>query len=100
MSYLLIKSSAFQKKASKILKSQPDLYYPFLSVLSNLQENPFQPQLKTHKLKGKLSGSLACYLTFDLRIIFKIIDNYQVQNQETASGAILLQTIGTHDEVY
>lgn len=53
----------------------------------------FHPTLKTHKLKGKLEGRWACSIAYDSRIVFKIV---QFENAE----AILLLTIGTHDEVY
>jgi mRNA-degrading endonuclease YafQ of YafQ-DinJ toxin-antitoxin module len=45
------------------------------------------------KLKGKLSGSWACTVTYDLRIIFEFV-------REGEDDAILLMEIGTHDEVY
>jgi len=48
--------------------------------------------LKTHKLKGELAGSWACSAGYDLRIVFEFV-------QHEGNEAILLQTIGTHDEV-
>ncbi|MEK7813572.1 MAG: plasmid stabilization protein, partial [Candidatus Desantisbacteria bacterium] len=47
----------------------------------------------THKLKGDLEGSWACSISYDLRAVFKFV-------QYEESEAILLETIGTHDEVY
>ena len=46
-----------------------------------------------HKLKGDLEGSWASSAGYDVRIIFKVV---QFKNTE----AILLESIGTHDEVY
>jgi len=63
------------------------------AALELLAEDAFHPQLRTHKLKGKLRGSWACSAGYDLRIVFKY-----VQHEETE--AILLETVGTHDEVY
>jgi len=63
------------------------------AALELLAEDAFHLQLRTHKLKGKLRGSWACSAGYDLRIVFKY-----VQHEETE--AILLETIGTHDEVY
>lgn len=58
-----------------------------------LGTEPFQARLKTHKLKGELKDSYACSAGYDLRIIFKFVEYEQKQ-------AILLESIGTHDEVY
>jgi mRNA-degrading endonuclease YafQ of YafQ-DinJ toxin-antitoxin module len=53
----------------------------------------FDPRLKTHKLKGELKGSWGCTAGYDLRIVFKFVE-YE------GAEAILLLTIGTHEEVY
>ncbi len=49
--------------------------------------------MKTHKLKGDLAGSWACSAGDDLRIVFEFV-------QHEGGEAILLQTVGTRDEVY
>jgi len=49
--------------------------------------------LKTHKLKGDLQGSWACSGGYDLRIVFEFV-------QYQGSEAILLESIGTHEEAY
>jgi mRNA interferase YafQ len=59
--------------------------------------DPFHPRLKTHKLKGELQDSWACSAGYDLRIIFKFVE-YEVEPE--AGQAILLESMGTHDEVY
>jgi mRNA-degrading endonuclease YafQ of YafQ-DinJ toxin-antitoxin module len=64
-------------------------------ALRLLPVNPFAPQLETHKLKGKLSGSWACSVGYDLRIVFDF-----VKAGEDKDDDILLLAIGTHDEVY
>ena len=57
--------------------------------------NPFVPQLETHKLKGKLSGSWACSAGYDLRVVFDF-----VKSEKDREDDIFLLAIGTHDEVY
>ena len=64
-------------------------------ALRLLVVDPFAPQLETHKLKGKLSGSWACSAGYDLRIVFDF-----VKEEKGSADDILLLTIGTHDEVY
>jgi mRNA interferase YafQ len=63
------------------------------AALESLAADAFHPALKTHKLKGELVGSWACSAGRDLRIVFEFV-------QHDGAEAILLQTVGTHDEVY
>jgi mRNA-degrading endonuclease YafQ of YafQ-DinJ toxin-antitoxin module len=49
--------------------------------------------LVTHKLSGDLAGVWACSAGYDLRIVFEFVD-------QEGTEAILLLTVGTHDEVY
>jgi addiction module RelE/StbE family toxin len=62
-------------------------------VIEKLEINPFDPSLKTHKLKGRLTGLWACKVTDDLRILFEI-------TEDEDGICILLNSVGTHDEVY
>ena len=63
--------------------------------LKLLATSPFHPSLKTHKLKGKLSGAWACTVEYNCRIVFNFI-NYPDSGVEE----ILFIDIGSHDEVY
>lgn len=54
---------------------------------------PFIRSSGPTKLKGPLEGSWACSAGYDLRIVFSFGDHED-------SEAILLETVGTHDEVY
>ncbi|MBU2444937.1 MAG: hypothetical protein KJ666_05115 [Bacteroidetes bacterium] len=63
--------------------------------MESLSLGPFNPKLKSHKLKGALEGSWACSVDYNLRIVFDI-----VKNQQTNQDEILLIDIGTHEEVY
>jgi len=77
------------------MRKRPDLNSDIEETLRLLPVNPFAPQLETHKLKGKLSGSWACSAGYDLRIVFDF-----VKAGEDKDDDILLLAIGTHDEVY
>jgi mRNA-degrading endonuclease YafQ of YafQ-DinJ toxin-antitoxin module len=77
----------------RLVKRDPVLAGDVQATLELLAEDAFHPQLRTHKLKGSLEGSWACSVGYDLRIIFSFTD-YE------GSPAILLETAGTHDEVY
>ncbi len=63
------------------------------SALALLAEDAFHSQLKTHKLKGKLVGSWACSAGYDLRLVFQFV-------KHEGKEAILLEGVGTHDDVY
>lgn len=93
MNFILLRSSAFVRNARKIVKKQPQLAQNIQETLELLCIDPFQTRLRTHKLKGELKDSYACSAGYDLRIIFKFVEYNQSQ-------AILLESIGTHDEVY
>ena len=50
-------------------------------------------RLRTHKLHGELVGSWACSAGYDLRVVFAFVEH-------DGAEAVLLQSVGTHDEVY
>lgn len=52
------------------------------------RKNPFNPKLKTHKLKGKLSGFLSFSIDYKYRIIFEFS-----QDGKTA----YFHLVGDHD---
>ena len=89
----LLKSSAFIRSAKRIVKKRPHLAQDIQGTLELLSEDAFHPRLKTHKLKGDLEGSWACSVSYDLRIVFEFV-------QYEGTEAILLETVGTHDQVY
>ena len=88
-------SSSYKKAFKKLVKNDPVLKNRILITMELLQHDPFQPKLKTHKLKGILEDNWACSVDYDLRIIFDF-----VKNQLTDETEILLMNIGTHDEIY
>jgi len=93
MRRLLLQSTAFVRAARQLVKRNPAATATLEATLTALVDDAFQPALKTHKLKGELAGSWACSAGYDLRILFEFV-------QHEGSEAILLQTVGTHDEVY
>lgn len=93
MRRLLLRSAAFVRAARRLVKKNPEMGPILHATLESLAEDAFDPALKTHKLKGELAGSWACSAGYDLRIVFEFV-------QDQGAEAILLQTVGTHDEVY
>jgi addiction module RelE/StbE family toxin len=93
MTRIILESKPFQRALQRVLKKEPQLADDLRTTLRLLAEDAFQPPLKTHKLKGKLAGVWACSAGYDLRIIFELVE-------VEGKPAILLSTIGTHDEAY
>ncbi len=91
----LIWSNTFIRAFKKTIRKKPNLRHDIENTLRLLVNDPFAVQLETHKLKGKLSGSWACSVEYDLRIIFDFIKNEKQQEDD-----IFLIGIGTHEEVY
>ncbi len=90
---LLLRSSAFVRAARRAVKKNPRLAEDIRATLEQLTEDAFHPKLRTHKLKGKLENAWACSAGYDLRIVFKLVEHER-------SEAVLLMTVGTHEEVY
>lgn len=76
-------------------KKHPSLKEDIEKTLRLLIENPFAPSLETHKLKRKLSGTWACKVRYDLRIVFDFVKTEGKKEED-----IFLMQIGTHEEVY
>ncbi len=93
MRRVLLQSAAFVRAARRLVKKHPEVGPILEATFASLIENAFQATLKTHKLKGELTGSWACGAGYDLRVIFEFV-------QHEGAEAILLQNVGTHDEVY
>ncbi len=91
MSYTLVTTAFFERRARKFLTKHPNLRPRFIQTLEQLRSDPFEPSLKLHALTGKLQGMQAVSLTYNYRITLTL----QVTEHE-----ILLLDIGSHDEVY
>ena len=91
----LVWSAAFKRAFQRAVARQPNLRPRIERALRQLADDPFQPLLRSHKLKGQLAGIWACAVDYDNRILFEFVDDPQSTVQ-----AIYLLTMGTHDEVY
>ena len=89
----LLRSGAFIRTARRYLKKHPHAADELEGTLLLLSKDAFDPRLKTHKLTGDLDGVWACSAGYDLRILFELV-------QHEGAEAILLLTMGTHDNVY
>lgn len=89
----LLRSLAFARELRGWVKSHPDATAPIEAALEQLSADASHPSLRTHKLRGTLTGCWACSAGYDLRIVFEYV-------QHDEAEAILLLAVGTHDQVY
>ena len=93
MNRKLIHSAGFVRAARRFVKRQPHMLNEIRDTLLLMERDAFDPKLRTHKLKGDLAGTWSCNAGYDLRIVFEFVE-------QEGSQAILLLSVGTHDEVY
>lgn len=93
MSLKVLRTNRFVRQAKKYIRRNPEAAESISRTIMLLSANPDDPKIKTHKLKGDMTGFWSVSAGYDLRIIFKFTDH---EGQE----AIMLHGIGTHDEVY
>jgi addiction module RelE/StbE family toxin len=64
-------SSSFVRALKRKTRRRPDLRESIEQTLRQLADDPFHPSLRTHKLTGELSGTWACSVSYDMRILFE-----------------------------
>jgi addiction module RelE/StbE family toxin len=90
---VLLRSGSFVRTARKAVRKNPKDIAELQTALELLEADAFHPRLRTHKLHGELKNSWACSAGHDLRIVFAFVEH-------EGAEAILLESVGTHDEVY
>ena len=79
-------SSKFLRRARKLKPPRDELLRAALRRFAN---DPHDPLLRTHKLRGELAGYWAFSVDDDLRVLFR-----------RDGDVLFLVALGTHDEVY
>jgi len=91
MSYEIRFTESYTKRAAKFFKKHPELKERYAKTLYLLQDNPFHPSLRLHKLKG----SLAEYHSVSIDMSYRITIDFVIED-----GVIVPIDIGGHDDVY
>ena len=91
MSYRLVFTEAYNRRAARWLKRHPELRQQYVKALQLLEANPFHPSLRLHALSGKWQGlqSVSINLSYRITVEFLIRDN-----------KIVPINVGDHDSVY
>jgi len=91
MSYTLIFTDSYKKRAKRFAKKHPELAGQYRKVLYLLKENPQHPSLRLHLLKGQLQDVHSVSINMSYRITLELL---------IIEKEIILINIGSHDDVY
>jgi len=91
MTYQLIYTDSYNKRAKKFLRKHPEIHNQYRKTLQLLELNPFHPSLRLHGLEGRLKGLSSVSINVSYRIVLEL----EIKNDE-----IVLINIGSHDYVY
>jgi mRNA-degrading endonuclease YafQ of YafQ-DinJ toxin-antitoxin module len=91
MSWSLVFTEQYEKRASRFLRRHPELEKQYLKTLQLLEANPFHPSLRLHPLSGRLSGLHSVSINLSYRITLEFL----LKDQE-----IIPVNVGDHDAVY
>lgn len=91
MSYVLVFTESYDRRALRWLKKHPELRSQYLKTLQLLEANPFHPSLRLHALNGKLQGVHSVSINLSYRITLELL----IQD-----GKIIPVNVGDHDAVY
>lgn len=91
MTWQLIFTEQYNRKAAKFIKQHPDAVTQYTKTLELLTVNPHHPSLRFHALKGKLNGLHSVSMNLKYRITLELI---------ITKSEIIPINVGDHDEVY
>jgi mRNA-degrading endonuclease YafQ of YafQ-DinJ toxin-antitoxin module len=91
MSYTLVFTEAYNRRAARWLKRHRELRQQYVKTLQLLEANPFHPSLRLHALSGKWQGLQSVSINLSYRITLELL----VLDQE-----IVPINVGDHDVVY
>lgn len=91
MSWSLVFTEQYEKRALRFFKRHPELEKQYLKTLQLMEANPFHPSLHLHPLSGRLSGLHAVSINLSYRITLEFL----IREQE-----IIPVNVGDHDSAY
>ena len=91
MTYKIIYTDSYIKRATKFLKKHPELISQYDKTLKILEMNHEHPSLRLHPLRGKLKE----LHSVSINISYRITLEFYLTEKE-----IILVNVGHHDYVY
>lgn len=91
MSFHILYTPGYNKKAAKFLKKHPELLSSYVNTLRLLELDPFHPALRLHRRKGRLSELHSASINISYRITLELV---------LCEDQIIPVGVGSHDDVY
>jgi len=91
MSYRLVFTEQYVKRATRFLKRHPDMEKQYLRTLQLLELNPHHSSLRLHCLSGKLEALHSVSINLSCRITLELLIH---------DDQIVPVNVGDHDAVY
>ena len=91
MTYVLIFTEQYNRRAARFLKRHPEVREQYRKTLLLLQANPHHPSLRLHALAGKFIGLHSVSINLSYRITIDFI----IRERQ-----IVPINVGDHDAVY
>jgi len=91
MTFTLIFTEQYNKRAARFLKRHPDLEKQYLKTLQLLEMHPQHPSLRLHPLGGRLLGLYSVSINLSYRITLELL----IHEKE-----IIPINVGDHEAVY
>ena len=89
--YKIIESQKYNNKLVKFFKKHSNILNKYKKTIFLLENNPYHPSLRLHKLKGELKE----YSSISIDMEYRVIIDFIIVDKE-----IFLIDIGSHDRVY
>ncbi len=91
MSWTLVFTERYERRAARFLRRHPDLRQSYRKTLLLLEADPHHPSLRLHALWGRLQGLHSVLINLSYRITLEVwIDGQR----------LIPIDIGSHDVVY
>jgi len=91
MSFQLVFTEQYDKRAARFLKRHPALQKQYLKTVQLLEINPHHPSLRLHPLAGRLQGLHSVSINLSYRITLELL----IRDRQ-----IIPINVGDHDAVY
>ena len=91
MSFRLVFTEHYTRRAARFIKRHPELRQQYLKTLELLRANPFHPSLRLHPLKGRMAGLYSVSINLSYRITLELL----IEDER-----ITPVNVGDHDAVY
>ena len=73
MSFTLVYTEQYNRRASRFIKRHPDLKTQYLRTLQLLEINPSHPSLRLHPLQGKIKHLHSVSINMSYRITLELL---------------------------